>query len=294
MKCLVTGGAGFIGSHIAEELLAQGHKVFIIDNLSSGYQSNIPEGAIFINDDISNINLWKQKLGDLDVIFHNAASKKNICLKDPVRDAEVNTIGTLQLLKFAYENGVKKFVHASTGSVYGEQVALLREWLHPQPVSYYGVSKANGEQYVQYFNKKGLNTTILRYFHVYGKRQESQEDLGGVVSIFIDKMRKGEPVSIYGTGYQERSFTYVKDVVKANLLVAELPQTNGEIYNCASGIRVNIKFLLAELRKYLPSVGFVQKDRMEGDIDNFFIDNTKIRELGIEFTPFSEGIKLTL
>ena len=149
MKCLVTGGAGFIGSHIAEELLAQGHKVFIIDNLSSGYEKNIPEGAIFINDDISSINLWKQKLGDLDIIFHNAASKKNICLKDPERDCDVNTKGTLTLLKFAHENGCKKFVHASTGSIYGEQVSLLREWLPAMPVSYYGVSKANAEQYVQ-------------------------------------------------------------------------------------------------------------------------------------------------
>ena len=174
MKALVTGGAGFIGSHIAEELLAQGHEVWIIDDLSSGYEKNVPEGCKPIYGDLSLIGLYKDVLHDLDVIFHNAASKKNICLKDPVRDAEVNTIGTLQLLKFAHENGVKKFVHASTGSVYGEQVALLREWLHPQPVSYYGVSKANGEQYVQYFNKKGLNTTILRYFHVYGKRQESQ------------------------------------------------------------------------------------------------------------------------
>ena len=293
MKALVTGGAGFIGSHIAEELLAQGHEVWVYDNLVAGYLANVPKGCFMVNDDIMNI-AGHDELKDVDVIFHNAASKKNVCLDDPMKDCDVNTKGTLAVLQFAYDNNIKKFVHASTGSVYGEQTTLLREWLPSQPVSYYGVSKANGEQYVRYFNKKGLNTTILRYFHVYGKRQETDEYLGGVVAIFIDKMSKGEPITIHGDGRQERSFTYVKDVVKANLLVAELPETNGEVYNCASGIRVNINFLHTELKKHLPSIGYVKGDRLEGDVDNFFIDNTKIVQLGMRFTPFSEGIKLTL
>ena len=291
---LVTGGAGFIGSHLAEELLSQGHEVWVYDNLVAGYLKNVPKGCFMVNDDILNIDMHEE-LKNVDVIFNNAASKKNICLKDPVRDAEVNTIGTLKLLEFAYRNNIKKFVHASTGSVYGNTSSPLREWDKPAPVNYYGVSKANAENYVQFFNKKGLNTTILRYFHVYGKRQESDENLGGVVSIFIDKMRKGLPLVVHGDGTQNRSFTYVKDVVKANLLVVDKPISNGEIYNVGSGLKININYLITELRKQTGlEVQIAFGDRLEGDTDDFIVVNHKIKYLGLEFTPFSEGISLTI
>ena len=291
---LVTGGAGFIGSHLAEELLSQGHEVWVYDNLVAGYLKNVPKGCFMVNDDILNIDIHEE-LKNVDVIFNNAASKKNICLKDPVRDAEVNTIGTLKLLEFAYRNNIKKFVHASTGSVYGNTSSPLREWDKPAPVNYYGVSKANAENYVQFFNKKGLNTTILRYFHVYGKRQESDENLGGVVSIFIDKMRKGLPLVVHGDGTQNRSFTYVKDVVKANLLVVDKPISNGEIYNVGSGLKININYLITELRKQTGlEVQIAFGDRLEGDTDDFNVVNHKIKYLGLEFTRFSEGISLTI
>jgi len=291
---LVTGVAGFIGSHIAEQLLKENNIVIGIDDLSAGYQQNIPPKVVFIPTDILNIGNYDSIMKDVDVVFHNAASKKNICLKNPSRDMQVNGIGTLRLLQSAVKNGVTKFVHASTGSVYGEVFGKkITEDTPRNPVSLYGISKTAGETYVQYFNKAyELNTTILRYFHVYGERQESNEDTGGVVAIFTDQIKKGKPITIHGDGLQKRVFTHVSDIVKANIEAWKNYDSEGQIYNCASSEQITIENLAMKLmEKYEVIVNIKYKDALPGDIYNFDVDCSAIKkDLGISFNPINKVI----
>lgn len=291
-KALVTGGAGFIGSHICEKLVQIGIEVVSLDDFSAGKESNIEhlkkyKNFASVTCDITNKSQLKEHLQEVDIIFHNAASKKNICLKDPARDLEVNARGPLQLLELAKQNNVKKFVHASTGSVYGEAQYFPQDEDHPlNPASYYGVSKLAGEKYVNLYNELyDMDTTILRYFHVYGPRQESNE-YGGVVSIFIRNLLNNEVPIIFGDGTQERSFTYVKDIVTANLLVALDKNAKGQVYNCASGITVTVQELCAKTIDYFGMKGKVEpkfEDWLVGDIKIFNVGNEKIRSLGLKF-----------
>ena len=290
-RALVTGGAGFIGSHICEELLKSGIEVVAIDDISAGYIDNVKSLCEYtnfqlVNVDITNLHLLHKVLEGVDLVFHNAASKKNVCLKDPRRDLMVNALGTFNVLECAVKAQVKKFVHASTGSVYGEPQYVPQDENHPlHPISYYGVSKLAGERYVALFDKlHDLNTTILRYFHVYGSRQESNE-YGGVVAIFIRNMLEGKIPTIFGSGKQERSFTYVKDVVASNLLVAiKDKETRNQVYNCASGDSITIMDLLTALQNIFGN-DFIPhyEDWVIGDIKKFNIDNSKITKLGMTF-----------
>lgn len=303
-KALVTGGAGFIGSHICEELVKSGIGVVSLDDYSAGKEQNHSHldsrsNFVALKCDITDPKELSQHFDGVDLVFHNAAAKKNVCLKDPRRDLEVNAEGTYNMLELSKKTGVKKFVHASTGSVYGEAQYVPQDEQHPlSPASYYGVSKLAGEKYVMLFNKLfGLNTTVLRYFHVFGPRQESNE-FGGVVSIFIRNMLKGQQPVIFGDGTQERSFTYVKDVVKANLLVAVNDETFGEVYNCASGISITVQELCNRVIEDFGKKGIVKpryEDWLPGDIKKFDVDNSKIRALGIEFeTDFPRMLKTTI
>jgi len=292
-KALVTGVAGFIGSHIAERLVEMGVAVVGIDDLSAGYESNIPKEVKFYQRDVCDIVCYGELLRGVDVVFHQAASKKNICLKNPSRDMEVNGIGTLRLLEQCVSHKVKKFVHASTGSVYGEVKGVINENTARNPQSFYGVSKTAGETYVSLFNKQsGLDTTILRYFHVYGDRQESKQETGGVVAIFTDKILKGEPIYIHGDGTQERVFTYVKDIVEANIMSWQNPISNGKVYNCASFYQMSVIDLArALMEKYNKKVSIIYTAPLVGDIYNFNVDSHKIKnELGVMFQPIIKVI----
>ena len=292
---LVTGIAGFIGSHIAERLISDGIKVIGIDNFSAGKAENIPIGVSRVfNLDVCEANIIRGQLRhlEIDTIFHNAASKKNICLKDPHRDLQVNAGGTLMLLSIALDLKAK-FIHASTGSVYGYTPSTITEHTGTHPCSYYGVSKLAGEKYVSLFGEMGLNTTILRYFHVYGTRQETDPSLGGVVAIFKDKILSGKPLTIHGDGDQVRSFTHVNDVVESNIRAATYKWTKGEIYNVASGLKITINemaiLLMAQMEKKVP-VRYIAP--LPDDIYSFKIDNYKIKhDLDINFTSFAEGIR---
>ncbi len=303
-KALVTGGAGFIGSHLVEELVKLGVETISVDNYFAGKHENLTHLLEYPNFhevtcDVTDFEQLDQLLPGVEIIFHEAASKKTICMRDPQKDLQINGGGTLNLLQLAVKHGVKKFVHASTGSVYGEPQYTPQNESHPlNPTSYYGVSKLAGERYVKVFEHMfGLNTTVLRYFHVYGPRQESS-DVGGVVSIFARRMLSGQPVFIFGDGSQERSFTYVKDVVKANLLAAQKPEAAGKIFNCASGIKVTVKQLAEMVQRQLgiKEQEIIYKDWTPGDIKIFDVDNTLIREtLGIDFlTDFEQGLKHTI
>ena len=290
-KALVTGGAGFVGSHICEELATRGFPVVSIDDYSAGKKINLKHLRKYKNFtelkcDITDMKKLSQYFKGIDIVFHNAASKKSVCLIDPRRDLQVNGVGVFNLLELAVKNKVKKFIHASTGSVYGEPKYFPTDEKHPtDPVSFYGTSKLSAEKYVQIFGKLyGCNTTILRYFHVYGLRQEFS-DYGGVVAIFTHNLINNKRPTIFGTGKQERSFTYVKDVVKANLLVATKNETNGQIYNCASAIKVTINKLCQEVLIHFDKKNLkpVYKDWLIGDIRTFNIDNTKMIKLGMDF-----------
>lgn len=302
-KAMVTGGAGFIGSHICEALVTRGFDVISIDDYSAGKEMNLGHLKKYPNFeavkcDVTDVEKLDKYFEGVDLVFHEAASKKNICLKDPRRDLQVNGGGAFNMVELAVKHKVKKFVHASTGSVYGEAVELPQTEKHPlNPVSYYGVSKLAGEKYVSAFHHLyDLNTTVLRYFHVYGPRQEFNE-FGGVVSIFVRNLLNNEPPVIFGTGEQERSFTHVYDVVLANLVVAGSDQTNGEVYNCASGLKVTINELAQGVLKHFGREDLkpVYEDWLVGDIKKFQIDNSKIKALGVDFTTdFSQGLNQSI
>ncbi len=302
-RALVTGGAGFVGSHIVEELLEDGLEVVSVDDYSAGKAKNLQPfkenvKLTEVNCDITDRSKLAPFFDGVDIVFHEAVSKMTVCLKNPRRDLQINAEGTFNLLELSRDFGVKKFIHASTGSVYGEAKYYPTDEKHPvNPTSFYGVSKLAGEKYVRLFSEMfGIDTTILRYYHVYGPRQENSE-VGGVVSIFAKLAMEGRPLTIFGDGTQLRSFTYVKDVVNVNKLVALAEGTTGEAYNCASGIKVTIKELADKILKTLGKshVPIFYEDWKAGDIKIFDVDNAKVRNLGYEFeTPFESGLEATL
>lgn len=302
-KAMVTGGAGFIGSHIVEELLKFDVEVISIDDYIAGKHENLAE---FTSDphfheiecDITDYEKLKSYYKGVDIVFHNAASKKTICLNDPRRDLEINAKGSFNVLELARDFGVKKIIFASTGSVYGEAQYFPQDEDHPLvPTSYYGVSKLAGEKYAKVFHHLyDMDVAVLRYFHVYGPRQE-YSDVGGVVSIFIRRLLHNQPPIIYGDGTQQRSFTYVKDVVDANMFVATEPEAKGHVYNCASGINITINELADKLRQVLGKTELqsIYEEWMPGDIKIFDIDNSQLKNLGFEFqTNFDMGLKETV
>ncbi len=284
MKVLVTGGAGFIGSHICEHL-AGDHEVVSIDNYVTGKRENHVAGVRYVDADVLDCVRLDWEMRGVDTVYHNAASKKTVCLNDPRKDLDTNAKGTFNLLELAVKHRVKRFVHASTGSVYGEPQYCPQDESHPLcPVSYYGVSKLAGERYVEAFSKLyGLNTTILRYFHVYGPRQDYSNE-GGVVAIFMDRLRRGVPLTVYGTGEQERSFTFVKDVVKANMVAG------AGVYNVAAGISYTLNDLIGALEHITGMKADVKyKDWQVGDIKEFQVSSQKIKKL-MAFTPLHQGL----
>lgn len=221
MRVMVTGGAGFIGSHVAELLLSKGHAVVIVDDLSTGHRHNVPAGADFVEMDIRDRELLNV-MSDYrpDVVSHHAAQMSvRVSLVEPRLDADVNVAGTINLLECARQTGVSKVVYASTGgALYGEPVYLPCDEDHGvHPLSHYGISKHTVEHYLElYGGLYGLDFTVLRYPNVYGPRQDPDSE-AGVVAIFSGKMLRGEPVTIFGDGTQERDFVHVSDVARANL-----------------------------------------------------------------------------
>jgi nucleoside-diphosphate-sugar epimerase len=298
-RALVTGGAGFIGSHLVEELLNDGIEVISVDDYSGGKRENVENfqsNPRFkdVECDITDVSKLRPHFEGVDIVFHQAASKMTVCLRDPRRDLDVNAKGTFNLLELSRDLGVKKFVHVSTGSVYGEARYYPTDEEHPlNPTSYYGVSKLAGEKYARAFSHLyGTDTTMLRYYHVYGPRQENS-DVGGVVSIFARRAMEGKPLVIYGDGTQMRSFTYVKDVVNINKLVALKPESKGQVYNCASGVKITIQQLAETILEILDrkEVGIEYRDWKLGDIKVFDVANAKLRKLGMEWeTPFEQGL----
>jgi UDP-glucose 4-epimerase len=249
MKILVTGGAGFIASQIADAYIAEGHEVHILDNLSTGFEKNINRNAHFIITDISSpaiLNLFEKE--KFDVVNHHAAQidvRKSV--NDPIFDANTNILGTINLLQACIKTGVKKFMFASTGgAVYGEQEYFPADENHPtNPVSPYGITKLTIEKYLFFYkNEYGLYHTILRYANVYGPRQNPFGE-AGVVAIFTSKLLKNENPIINGDGKQTRDYVFVEDVVKAN--VVTLNSLSSNIYNVGTSVETNVNELFTKL-----------------------------------------------
>ena len=252
---LVTGGAGFIGSHIVDRMLSDGCEVTVIDNLSTGRLENVAHhqgktGFHFIKGDIRNFDLVRNTVQDVDAVFHEAALVGMTCsVEDPVLANEVNTTGTLNLLKACVDSDVKRFVYASSAAVYGKTEALPHdENLTPQPISPYGASKLAAENYVRVFSDVyGLQTVCLRYFNVYGPRQ-TYGPYSGVITVFINRLLSNQPPIIYGDGEQTRDFVDVQDVVNANTLSLKKGAV-GQVFNVATGVATTVNQLASMLQE---------------------------------------------
>jgi UDP-glucose 4-epimerase len=288
MRVMVTGGAGFIGSHLVDACLDAGHQVVVVDDLSSGRRTNLNVRARWYQVDVRTEEIAAVIEAERpDVICHHAAQVSvRRSVEDPVNDASINVVGTLRLLEAARRHGVSRVVFASTGgAIYGEVDAGLADEDHPRrPVSPYAIAKLSVEYYLEgYRATHGLESVVLRYANVYGPRQDPHGE-AGVVAIFIQKILAGTAPTIFGTGDQIRDFVYVDDVVRANLLALGLPLTPGSstVFNVASGIDVSVNALWRELARISGTrLRPVHADERAGDLRRSALDPSRAkRELG--------------
>jgi nucleoside-diphosphate-sugar epimerase len=302
-RILITGGAGFIGSNIAQELIKRGDDVKIIDNLTTGKVTNIKnilDKIKFIQGDIRDLNLLKKLMKEVDYVFHQAAIPSvPRSVKDPIASNRTNVEGTLNVLVAAKDNNVKKVIYASSSSVYGDTLTLPKvETMKPNPLSSYAVTKLTGEYYCKVFYKiYGLRTISLRYFNVFGRNQDPASEYAAVIPKFITGVLSNKPLIIYGDGKQTRDFTFIKDVVQANIKAAESSKGDGEVLNIARGERITINELSEMIinmvgKKIKP---LYDKPR-PGDIKHSLADVSRAKEL-IGYIPeysLKEGLKNTI
>jgi nucleoside-diphosphate-sugar epimerase len=256
---LVTGGAGFIGSHICESLLASGHRVRILDNFSTGKEENLrfeagePE---LIDGDIRNVDTVREAVEGVEIVFHEAAlGSVSRSVDDPASTHEINITGTLNVLLVARDSGVRRVVYASSSSVYGDTEVLPKtEDIRPGPLSPYALSKLAAEHYCLVFHHVyGLETVALRYFNIFGPRQDPESDYAAVIPRFATAVIAGQSPVIYGDGRQSRDFTYVANVVEANLLASEAAGAAGKYFNVACGGRYDLLELLDGIKRIVGS-----------------------------------------
>jgi len=300
---VVTGGGGFIGSHIVEELLRRNQTVKVIDNFSTGKRENVEpfEDEIeIIEADIADAKNLAQFLKGTDYVIHQAAIPsvpKSII--DPVKSHHANVNGTLRLLDACREAGVKRVVYASSSSLYGDSPTLPKhEDMMPNPLSPYGAQKLFGEIYCQVFTRAyELETVSLRYFNVFGPRQDATSQYSGVLALFIPAVLEGRRPKIYGDGLQSRDFTYVRNVVEANLLACSVPGVAGQVFNVACGDRITVNSMLHQINKIMgKDIAPIYADPRPGDIKHSHADITRAREhLGYQpKVTFEEGLRSTI
>ena len=303
-RALVTGGAGFIGSNLADELIRQGAKVRVIDNLVTGYRENLEEISgdfDFVEADLNDDKALTGAIEGVDVVFHQAALPSvPRSVENPRETHEACVNGTFNLLLKAKDAGVRRVIYAASSSAYGDQATLPKvETMSPEPLSPYAAAKLVGEYYCRVFNQVyGIETVALRYFNVFGPRQDPSSMYSGVISRFIDALMKGTTPTIYGDGEQTRDFTYVANVVSANLRAAETTSGIGKVINVANGERVSLNQLLETLKKILDKSG-VQPEYLpgrKGDVKHSQADNGRAKEfLGYEkLVDLEEGLKRTI
>jgi nucleoside-diphosphate-sugar epimerase len=302
MRYLVTGGAGFIGSNTVDELVRRGHGVVVLDDLSTGKEDNLTEvrnKITFMKGSITDLETVQKAMQQSDYVIHLAArTSVPKSVKDPLETNRINVDGTMNVLVAARDNKVKRIVFAASSSAYGETPTLPKvETMAPAPISPYGVSKYVGELYAYAFGRcYGLETVCVRYFNIFGPRQDPDSPYSGVLSRFTTAFLDGEPATVFGDGEQTRDFTFVDNAVQANLLACEAPGVAGKVFNIGTGGRVSLNDVLNLLRgisgknlqaKYEPP--------RDGDIRDSQADITRAREaLGYDPTVgFEEGLQKT-
>ena len=278
MNVLVTGGAGFIGSHVADALIDAGHEVTIVDNLTTGVKENLPDKAMFIEQDICEPNIENVfKEGNFSAVYHLAAQiDVRISVRDPLYDIRVNVAGSVGLLNLARLSGVDRFIFSSTGgAIYGEQESFPASETHPaNPISPYGVAKLAVEKYMYFYhNQYGMHTTALRYGNVYGPRQNPLGE-AGVIAIFCHSILTGNQPYIWGDGLQTRDYVFIDDVVRANITALELDGQH--VINIGTGIETDVVTLFDKLNELTGGRGFERKHRpgAEGEQRRSVIDPT--------------------
>jgi len=301
---LVTGGAGFIGSNIVEELVKRGEKVRVLDNFSTGKRENIApflKQIELIEGDIRDEETCRQAIKDIDYVLHQAAMPSvPRSLAEPVITSEVNIMGTVKLLTAAAKAKVRRFVYAASSSAYGDQpVAVKSEDLIPKPLSPYAAAKLAGEYFCQaYSQSMGLETVGLRYFNVFGPRQDPKSQYSAVIPLFITAIMEGRRPTIYGDGSQTRDFTYVANNVQANILAATTEKpVAGKIINIACGTSYSVLDLLKVINEALgKNIEPILVPERKGDIKHSLADISLAREL-LNYkvkVDFTEGIKWTV
>lgn len=286
-RVLVTGGAGFIGSHTVDRLLSEGFRVIVLDNLRSGRLENIREHAgeenfQFIHGDIRDARLVRELISNVDYVVHLAALVSvPESVQNPTLTMDINVNGTLNLLRACVDLGVKRFVYGSSSAVYGDPEKLpIGEDCPTKPKSPYGFSKLAAENHVRrYFEDFGLETVCLRYFNVYGPRQAHSE-YSGVITQFLSRIEQSLPLIIFGDGEQTRDFVYVQDVVEANLHALKCAKAAGEVFNIGTGVATSINQLANTLLKVTnqKSLKIVHRQARSGDITHSVADISKARE----------------
>lgn len=301
---LVTGGAGFIGSNLADELIRRGAKVRIADNFLTGFQENLDEidgDFDFVEADVADPEAARRMVEGIEVVFHEAALPSvPRSVADPLETHDACVNGTFNLLLAAKDAGVRRVVYAASSSAYGDQPTLPKvETMKPEPLSPYAAAKLVGEHYCRVFTQVyGLETFSLRYFNVFGPRQNPSSQYSGVISRFIDAFMKGGQPTIYGDGEQSRDFTYIANVVDANIKAMEAKEGNGDVMNVANGERISLLDLV-DVMKNVTGRGDVeidfQPERM-GDVKHSQADNSRAIEwLGYEkVVGLEDGLRETI
>jgi UDP-glucose 4-epimerase len=299
-KYLVTGGAGFIGSHISEELVKRGHRVRVVDNFITGYRQNIRDGVEFVEGDVADPAVARSVVAGMDYVIHEAAIPSVPRSVDkPLESHRANVDGMLHMLLASRDAGVKRLVFAGSSSVYGDTAVLPKtETMPTNPLSPYALQKLMSEMYGQMFTRLyGFETVTTRYFNVFGPRQDPSSPYSGVISLFIKALHEGTRPVIYGDGGQTRDFTYVTNVVDGVIRAAETPGVGGEVFNVATNGRISLNELLATLKKIFGSnVEPIYKDARMGDVRDSQADISKAQRL-LGYQPIvglEEGLRQTV
>ena len=285
-KVLVTGGAGFIGSNLADELVGQGAKVVIIDNLITGFRENLEEISgdfDFIEGDLNDPTALNKAIEGVEIVFHEAAVPSvPRSVADPNETHQACVNATFNLLLKAKESGVRKFIYAASSSAYGDQEILPKvETMRPEPLSPYSAAKLVGEYYCSVFSQVyGLETLSLRYFNVFGPRQNPSSQYSGVISRFIDALMTGEQPVIYGDGEQTRDFTYIANITNANIKAAQMTRGFGGVANVANGERVSLNELLEVMKRVTGrnDITPIYEAPRKGDVKHSQADNSRACE----------------